>query len=218
MSLDAGDEERAAGCPFCAPETLDMVLRETEHFLVLADHAPLIEGHLLIVPRQHYACYGALPHELEGEFLTLRRQIKAFFGAMYRPPVFFEHGVFRQTVFHAHLHAFPFGYLPLDVAKLAQPDGRLVSSLEDIRRWYAERGHYFYLEQPPLDGGVALAAVFPPLEARYFAVLGMLRESASAQGGWNPPAMRRLLGGPKMRALADKWRAYAGTTREPSLD
>jgi diadenosine tetraphosphate (Ap4A) HIT family hydrolase len=209
MSLDAGDGEQTATCAFCAPDALDLVLHETENFLVIADHAPMIEGHLLIVPREHYACYGALPAELWDEFLALKRTVRAFMEAMYRPPVFFEHGVFRQTVFHAHLHAFPFGPIPLDVHRLAEPDGCVVRSLEDVRAWYRERGHYFFLEQPPHGGRPATAAVFPPVEARYFAVLGMLRESASAHGGWDPPAVRRMLGMPKMRALAAKWREYA---------
>jgi len=208
MSLDAGESELDGTCPFCMPTTLHTILEVTEHFFVLADHAPLIEGHALIVPRVHYACYGALPRELRDEFLTLKRTVAAFFAAMYKPAVFFEHGVFRQTVFHAHLHAFPFGHIPIDICEAAQPDGRIVRSLEDLHAWYAERGHYFYLEQPPQAGHRAMAAVFPPSEARYFAVLGMLRETASAQGGWDPPAVRRMLGVPKMRALAAKWREY----------
>ncbi len=209
MSLDAGDSEPGLVCPFCAPETLDTVLKETPEFLVLADHAPMIEGHVLIVPRDHYACYGAVPEGLWSEFLTVKRAVRAFLERAYLPPVFFEHGVFRQTVFHAHLHAFPFGHIPLDIRKLAHPDGRIVRSLDDLRGWYLERGHYFYLEQTPEAGQAPTAAVFPPVEARYFAVLGMLRESASAHGGWDPPAVRRMLGVPKMRAVATKWREYA---------
>jgi hypothetical protein len=168
----------------------------------------LVEGHILIAPRGHFACYGAVPSELWDEFLALKQLVAAFFEAKYKPSVFFEHGVFRQTVFHAHLHAFPFGPIPIDVSTAAQPDGCIVRSLEDLRGWYVERGHYFYLEQPPRGRRFFDAAVFPPVESRYFAVLGMLRDSASAQGGWDPPAVRRMLGAPKMRALAAKWHEF----------
>src|SRR5689334_6015363 len=41
MSLDAGDSELDGTCPFCMPATLHTILKETEHFFVLADHAPL---------------------------------------------------------------------------------------------------------------------------------------------------------------------------------
>ena len=68
-------------CPFCQRETLPGILTETEHFYLLADHAPLVEGHLLVIPRGHYACYGALPTWLETEFVTLKRRVADFLGA-----------------------------------------------------------------------------------------------------------------------------------------
>src|SRR5215813_10304701 len=168
----------SASCAFCHREALAGILAETDHFYLLADHAPLVEGHLLLIPRNHYACYGALPAQLEEEFLTLKRRVADFLGDAYRSPVFFEHGVFRQTVYHAHLHAIPFGPLNFGVHALAAADGRSVHTLGDVRSWYEERGPYFYIEQPPAHGDPAEAALFPPEERRYYVVLGMLRSSA----------------------------------------
>lgn len=195
-----------ADCPFCHRESLSGVLAETERFFVLADHAPLIDGHTLIVPKRHYACYGALPPELDAELLALKRRVARVLVAAYHAPVFFEHGVFRQTVFHAHLHAMPFGEVEFGVGGLAAAHGRTVHSQGDIREWYTANGHYFYIEQPPRDGAHAEAAVFPPDMGVYYRVLGALRDAADRDGGWAPPDQRRATAAAKLKALADAWR------------
>lgn len=197
------------GCAFCERARLEHVLFESDNFFLLADHAPLVEGHLLIIPRDHYACYGALPTELEDELLTLKRRVSSFLETAYRQPAYFEHGVFRQTVYHAHLHAFPFGPINIDVHTLAAPEGRHVKTLADVRAWYADRGQYFYLEQPANDGVPAEAAVFPPSEVVYFSVMGRLRAKTISQGSWQPPALRRMLGRSQVQALVDAWRKHA---------
>ena len=198
----------AAGCVFCRREALDAVLAETEHFYVLADHAPLVEGHTLIVPRDHYACYGALPAALEPELLVLKRRVADFLTAAYRAPAFFEHGVFHQSVFHAHLHAMPFGSLDLPPDLFTADGAHPVSSPTDIRRWHADHGHYFYLEMPQSDRH-PIAAVFPPDETRYWQVLAALRHATSRHTEWHPQPIRRELGHPLMRALQEKWQAFA---------
>jgi diadenosine tetraphosphate (Ap4A) HIT family hydrolase len=203
------DVRSARHCVFCARAALAGILAETEHFILLADHAPLVEGHLLIVPRQHLACYGALPEALEADFLAAKRRAGEFLRARYREPIFFEHGVFRQTVFHAHLHAIPFGKVRFGVRALAAEHGRPVGALTDVRDWYAERGHYFYIEEPGGEGEGIQAGVFPPQEERYFHVLGMVRASADRLEGFLPAPARRLAGQAKVRALMDAWRAQA---------
>lgn len=202
------NRELNTSCAFCARETLAPLLAETEHFFLLADHAPLVEGHLLIIPRAHYACFGALPVDLEDELLALKARVRAFFVARYQTPAFFEHGVFRQTVPHAHLHALPFGALAVDLPALAADGGRAARSLEDVRRWYGEHGHYFYLEQPHDGAGYGEAAIFPPVEARYFAVLAALRQAAGRLTPFQPQPVRRALGAGRVRALAAAWHAY----------
>ena len=105
-SLNA--ETNNIDCAFCQRSDIAAnILKETTAFLVVADHAPLVEGHILIIPKSHYACYGEVPAELDAELLALKREVQEFFAQYYAPAVFWEHGVFRQTVFHAHLHCFP---------------------------------------------------------------------------------------------------------------
>jgi len=197
-------------CAFCAHDALDVVLAETDHFLVIADHAPLAEGHLLIVPRNHYACYGALPAEFDGETLALRQRVTAFLTATYRAPIFFEHGVFRQTVFHAHLHALPLGAANSGFADEVKSIGSAAASPDALRAWYADQGHYFYLDTERDGSGGREPLLFPADLEVYFQVMGTLRTHTAHTAAWIPPALRQVQGGAKMRAVATAWRAYFG--------
>ncbi|HEY7357698.1 MAG TPA: HIT family protein [Ktedonobacterales bacterium] len=189
-------------CAFCVRHDLHHILTESQSFFLLADHAPLIEGHLLLIPKVHYSCYGAVAEELEQEFLQMKTRAAAFLRQAYRVPVFFEHGIFRQTVFHAHLHCFPFGQLQLD---LAAYHPHPASRLADVREWYAQKGQYFYFEQRVGDG-----QLFAPEEMRYFSVLGALRkEAAATQGAWRPREERLIEGRSMTRSLVQKWQAFA---------
>ena len=197
-------------CVFCDRATLRGVLHESEHFLLLADHAPLVEGHLLIIPREHFACYGAVPATLEPEWLALKRAVAEFLGHYYRTPLFFEHGVFRQTVYHAHLHAIPLGAEGFRMDELLAHGGRRVIAPEDVRAWYAEHGPYYYVEQPGpgAQGQPASAAVFPPETDRYFKALNMLRVAAGRVESWAPQPIRRLAGGSKVASLTAAWQEH----------
>ncbi len=189
-------------CVFCQRQKLDNILAESASFFLIADHAPLIEGHMLLVPKAHFSCYGALFPALDEEFWRLKAAAGEFLGRAYRSPVFFEHGIFRQTVFHAHLHCFPFGPLQLD---LAAHHPHPVQGLDDVRAWFAERGQYFYLEPEPGQG-----SLFQPEEMRYFSVLGALRqEAANTHGPWRTAIERRLNGKPRIQSLVQKWQDFA---------
>jgi hypothetical protein len=57
-SLDT--ETNDINCAFCQRSNFAAnILKETDTFFIIADHAPLVEGHILIMPRRHFACYGA---------------------------------------------------------------------------------------------------------------------------------------------------------------
>lgn len=199
------------GCPFCARGNLELTLAETPSFYLLADHAPLVGGHMLIVPRAHYACYGAVPAHLDEEMLELKATVRRFLTEVYSAPTFFEHGVFRQTVFHAHLHAMPFGPVAWDLLGMAEGSGGVPSlGQETIRAWYARRGHYFYLETPGDATGASApqAAILPPEMGVYGRALSTLRQLSNAREGWSPPPLRYATRAPKLRTLAEAWHAW----------
>ena len=195
-------------CVFCQPEALDGVLDQTEHLFLLADNAPLVEGHVLIVPRDHYACYGAVPAKLDAEYLELKTKVSRFMKDCYRLPLFFEHGVYRQTVAHAHLHALPLSVSRRLADHALTQKGLPAVSQDDLRRWYETNGKYFYLEKPNADYNTHFGAIFPPDESVYFRVQAVLREGAESHGGWLPQALRRQIGRPQMERLKATWHTW----------
>jgi diadenosine tetraphosphate (Ap4A) HIT family hydrolase len=198
------DAARKLDCIFCQRSEITDVLKETPHFLLAADHAPLVEGHLLVIPRDHYACYGDVPDTLDAELFAIKDELRRFYAQYYAPVVFWEHGVFRQTVFHAHLHCFPWGNLSYDLD--SQIHNAIVSEQEDIRNWYHAQGHYFYLE----DEEVAL--LFAPEMDRYMHVMQQVFQKGLAARG-APVRMRssqqRIAEGrPMIETVQARWREF----------
>lgn len=202
VSLDA--EANGANCAFCNRTEISHILKETPNFLLAADHAPLVEGHVLIIPKQHYHCYGDVPAQLDEELLALKSEVQQFFTQSYAPVVFWEHGIFKQTVYHAHLHCFPWGISGYDLNE--QLHNLKVSSQEDIRQWYTTQGHYFYME----DANIAL--LFAPEIDRYLGIVkNVFLRGIVARGGkveWRSPQQRYEEGAPLIKATIDKWRSY----------
>ena len=200
--LDA--ESNSTDCAFCQySDIARYVLKETPNFLIVTDHAPLVEGHLLLIPRRHYTCYGGVPAELDEDLFSLKQEVQRFLAQCYAPVVFWEHGIFRQTVFHAHLHCFPFGTIEYDYAQ--ELHGAVVHSQEDIRAWYATYGQYFYMEQADT------ALLFAPEVDRYLYIIkGIFAQAAARAGnsGWRSPQVRQVEGRPLIEATKAVFRTF----------
>lgn len=206
----SNDSSRKEGCAFCQRDEISSILKETPHFLLAADHAPLVEGHLLVIPKQHYACYGDVPTTLDEELFAIKYELRQFYARFYAPVVFWEHGVFRQTVFHAHLHCFPWGDLEYDVD--SKIHNAIVTKQEDIRDWYHAQGHYFYLE----DDQVAL--LFAPEMDRYMHIVQQVFQKGLASRGapvrMRSPQQRHAEGGPLIASTLNHWHTFQQTKGE----
>ncbi len=194
-----------SSCPFCQETIIKpYTLKETAAFHVVADHAPLLEGHILIIPKRHFACYGAMPSTLDAELIALKQEVQTFLTHYYAPTIFWEHGVFRQTVFHAHLHCFPFGTLHYDAA--SDLHALIVQTQDDLRTWYTTQGHYLYLHdshQPYL---------FPPRSEVYQQIAQqILRAGVMARNPhatWRNSLQRREEGEALIAATMEKWHIF----------
>ena len=197
-------ESNDTNCAFCERTEISHILKETSNFLLAADHAPLVEGHVLIIPKQPYQCYGDVPARLDEELRALKSEVQQFFTQSYAPVVFWEHGIFKQTVFHAHLHCFPWGISGYDLDE--QLHNFKVSSQEDIRQWYTTQGHYFYME----DAYNAL--LFAPEIDRYLGIVkNVFLRGIVTRGGkveWRSPQQRYEEGAPLIKATLDNWHSY----------
>jgi len=83
------------------------IIDESKNFYLLHDGFPLMEGHLLLIPKKHFDCYLSLDKNLIEEFNLFKNKVVDFLTKYYQKPVIFEHGIAGQTVFHAHLHLLP---------------------------------------------------------------------------------------------------------------
>ena len=207
VSSNAESTPIPISCVFCQQTDIDLyVLKETSSFRLVTDHAPLVEGHLLIMPKAHYACYGEVPATFDQELFSLKREVQQFFNQFYDPPIFWEHGVFRQTVFHAHLHCFPFGALNQHQFALChQLSAKSVHSQNDLRNWYTSRGYYFYLE----PGEPFLFA--PETETYVRVIQDILWSKASEhnqQRAWHSTEQRRLEAAPLLASTFTKWHTF----------
>jgi len=151
-----------------------------------------------------------VPAELDAELFTLKQEVQQFLAQNYAPVVFWEHGIFRQTVFHAHLHCFPFGTIEYDHTQ--ELHGAVVHSQEDIRTWYATYGQYFYMEQADT------ALLFIPELDRYLQIIkGIFAQAVarSEHSGWRSPQLRQAEGIPLISASKAKWTSFQRRRHNP---
>lgn len=105
---------RDTSCVFCrivAGEIPSSVVFSDESCHAFLDIGPLAEGHLLVVPRNHYACLSEMPAEeaagLAGHLPRLGRALRAATGAEGYNLLCNEGRVSGQEVMHVHVHLIP---------------------------------------------------------------------------------------------------------------
>ncbi|CEM62391.1 hypothetical protein TPHV1_310020 [Treponema phagedenis] len=106
-------------CPFCfnnrkiflaenGYSIKDMYFYEDENYSISPDLAPLVTGHLLVIPKNHYASFGELNNS---EIIdSIKQNSKRLLGTS--DLLYFEHGVVIEgeggaSIDHAHLHVLP---------------------------------------------------------------------------------------------------------------
>jgi histidine triad (HIT) family protein len=82
---------------------------ESDTVVAFLDHRPLMPGHVLVVPRTHYAVLADLPAEEVGPFfLTVQRLASAVERAMQADGSFVAVNIkISQSVPHLHVHVVP---------------------------------------------------------------------------------------------------------------
>ncbi|MDO5540498.1 MAG: HIT family protein [Eubacteriales bacterium] len=101
-------------CIFCKianGEIPSATLYEDDDFKVILDVSPAAKGHMLILPRQHYADIMAMPEELTAKAFVLAKKMAAKLEKVLECDginlVQNNHEAAGQTVFHFHIHVIP---------------------------------------------------------------------------------------------------------------
>jgi len=132
-------------CPHCDPASsfaLSKVLEETKNFYIVCDVHPLIEGHILIIPKKHISCIGEFPEKLFQQFVRLSDKVTKFLLDNYGQVSSFEHGKIGQTVFHAHMHLLPYGGRPENI--IPENKFRAIQKLSDLRTVFVQNKEYLF--------------------------------------------------------------------------
>jgi len=138
-------------CLFCQIDKIKPdILWESKNFFIKVGVGILAPGHVMIIPKQHITCFGALPRQLIEEFMLIKKKdtIKSNFSE----PIIFEHGVYGQTVNHAHLHFIPTKneYYNLENIKeklFKSVKSTRIEELSQLIDIFKEEGSYIYLEE-----------------------------------------------------------------------
>ena len=88
------------------------LLYENEYFFIIADIAPLAEGHYLINYNQHISSFSCVDKKILDELGKLKRALRQILKDDYGELIFFEHGAGLDEnggccINHAHLHVLP---------------------------------------------------------------------------------------------------------------
>lgn len=88
-------------------------LCQNARFCILPSLGAIVEGHLLIIPREHYVSIGAMPEDYIIELNVLKEKVHKIMHEVYGPVIYFEHGPAKPgeiagcCIDHAHLHCIP---------------------------------------------------------------------------------------------------------------
>ncbi len=97
-------------CVFCHEENIitDFVY-EDETVMAFMDMEPINEGHVLLVPKQHYLDADEIPNELLEHLMIVSKKIIAALKEIYHPDGYsiMQNGGKFNDVGHYHIHIFP---------------------------------------------------------------------------------------------------------------
>lgn len=152
----------------------------SEHFVAFVDLAPLVPGHLLVVPRRDVPSFAALPDRAWADWVSFRKRLADRLTRAWTRPVAFEHGSVDEMrggacITHAHLHLLP---APVDIHAELRRDGLKVRKLDAeccLRSVAALNRPYFYVGDG--DGDWVAMADAPVMPSQY------LRRAAARQLG-----------------------------------
>ena len=183
-------------------------LLETKNFNVVADDNPLVEGHILIIPKENISCVGEFSDELLTEFGQLYDQTSDFLQKSYGLVSTFEHGKIGQTIYHAHVHLLPYEGDVKSIIPEGENNLTKINTMQDVQNAYKQGGQYLFLSVGDDKWLVDPKLGYPRFfRDRFATALGM-----EGQGDWqkmkDDPIMKQI-NQLRIQNLEKKWNSYA---------
>lgn len=97
-------------CIFCHKENLTTdIVYEDDLVMAFMDMDPINEGHVLLVPKEHYLDVDELPDEMLSHLMLVSKKIVTALKQIYQPDGYsiMQNGGKFNDVGHYHLHIFP---------------------------------------------------------------------------------------------------------------
>lgn len=92
-------------------KTVDMIIYESQNFVVVPGLGPLAPAYLMIMTKDHYLSLAQIPESLRQEYKEVEKDIEKIVEDMYHHKVgFYEHGtgpngaVGLKSIVHMHIH------------------------------------------------------------------------------------------------------------------
>lgn len=139
-------------CIFCDYESIkEDVLWESKNFFVKVGVGILSPGHVMLITKKHFICFAELPESLHEELLTLKERITDKINSSFSKPIIYEHGIYSQSVKHAHIHFVPseseFHKIKSIKEAFNYLESMQVDDIFEIKDIYRKEMSYFYLEE-----------------------------------------------------------------------
>lgn len=143
----------------------NLIISESPSFVALPSIGSLVEGWLLIVPRDPAICMGALNHSQLDELTQFSTDLRKKLESRYGPTALFEHGPIHPKstvgcgVDYAHLHLVPIGCNLREGSEKLLPSivWRQIEKLDDLTSVHARNEPYLFLYQPELADEMLVA-------------------------------------------------------------
>lgn len=98
-------------CPFCNSSVDDTIFANSEHFLAIYNHAPILPGHTLVIPREHICSILELSDPELSEMMVFTKDVTNLLLTAFKVDAFNwsvqEKEAAGQSVAHLHLHIVP---------------------------------------------------------------------------------------------------------------
>lgn len=133
--------ENCIFCKIAGGEIPSATLYEDDDFRVILDVGPAAKGHMLILPKKHFANICEIPEELAGKaFILAKKMAEKMEKVLHTDGINVlqnNHEAAGQTVFHFHIHLIPRSQK--DKISIGWKPGKLTDSdKEEILRLFAE--------------------------------------------------------------------------------